>query len=494
MKIRQIEIKDFGEIKNKTLKFTSGLNVLYDEKEQAREMIRSFIEEMFFGNAEFPYAGIIWFESSGKNYRLTRDLHRETPYSELLCETSGELLDVDHISDSKVAMGISEAVFENAICIAPLKGNTGAEIVREVQRQIAGFQWSADRTLDLRRTSQRLKMTRKGYQVQVERRKKADQLEKGKISTAIRRLRAEISDLEDQKQQIGEQQSALQSGGESNGFQMLDGRISELEKKNRMQIIVMCITVIVAFSLAIYLGMNMQTVMPAILAGIAGALVFMTETNFEMRTVRELEKRKRMKSRWLAKQDKLQDGRNELDDELHEKNTELANLTEDLREMEEYAYLPLMDEIEIDSVNYAMDTIEKLSGKIYEKTGNRLVETMSEILRGITGGECKELLIDEDFHIRVDTGSELVSIENLRLIAVGQIYLSLRLAMGELLCGTEKLPVLLEEMFGAYDRENAAQTVTWLIGDQRQVIVSSGKKKELEVLKNTGIACNTITL
>ena len=39
MKIRQIEIKDFGSIKNKTLKFTSGLNVLYDEKEQMREDI-----------------------------------------------------------------------------------------------------------------------------------------------------------------------------------------------------------------------------------------------------------------------------------------------------------------------------------------------------------------------------------------------------------------------------------------------------------------------
>ena len=150
--------------------------------------------------------------------------------------------------------------------------------------------------------------------------------------------------------------------------------------------------------------------------------------------------------------------------------------------MEEYAYLPLIDEIEIDSINYAMDTIEKLSTRIYEKTGNRLVETMSEILRGITGGECRELLIDEDFHIRVDTGSDLVSLENLRLITVGQIYLSLRLAMGEILCGAEKLPVLLEEMFGAYDLENAAQTVTWLTGDQRQVIVSTGKKKELEYL------------
>ena len=54
MKIRQIEIKDFGSIKNKTLKFTSGLNVLYDEKEQMREEVRTFIEKMLFGNAEFP--------------------------------------------------------------------------------------------------------------------------------------------------------------------------------------------------------------------------------------------------------------------------------------------------------------------------------------------------------------------------------------------------------------------------------------------------------
>ena len=77
MKIRQIEIKDFGSIKNKTLKFTSGLNVLYDEKEQMREEVRTFIEKMLFGNAEFPYAGVLWFESGGRNYRLTRDLHRE---------------------------------------------------------------------------------------------------------------------------------------------------------------------------------------------------------------------------------------------------------------------------------------------------------------------------------------------------------------------------------------------------------------------------------
>ena len=93
--------------KQNTEIYIAFLNVLYDEKEQMREEVRTFIEKMLFGNAEFPYAGVLWFESGGRNYRLTRDLHRETPYSELLCETSGELIDADRISDLK---GVRESV------------------------------------------------------------------------------------------------------------------------------------------------------------------------------------------------------------------------------------------------------------------------------------------------------------------------------------------------------------------------------------------------
>lgn len=56
-----------------------------------------------------------------------------------------------------MALGISEAVYENAICISPLKGNTGAEIVREVQKQMTGFQTTGDCSVDLGKTSQRIK-------------------------------------------------------------------------------------------------------------------------------------------------------------------------------------------------------------------------------------------------------------------------------------------------------------------------------------------------
>ena len=79
MKIKQIEIKDFGSIYRQTIAFSPDMNVLYTEKERTRREIQAFIESMLFGRTDVPYAGVLWFESGGRNYRLTRDLHREEP-------------------------------------------------------------------------------------------------------------------------------------------------------------------------------------------------------------------------------------------------------------------------------------------------------------------------------------------------------------------------------------------------------------------------------
>ena len=494
MKIKQIEIRDFGSINKQTIVFLPDINVLYTEKEQTRREIQAFIESMLFGRTDVPYAGVLWFESGGRNYRLTRDLHREEPYSELLCEESGELLDADHISEDKMMLGISEAVYENAICISPLKGNTGNEIICEVQKQMTGFQRTGDCSVDLGKTFQRIKMTRKGYQVQVERRKKADQLAKEKISAQIRSLRREIRDVEEQRAQLGEQENDLRMNEKSNGYSLLDDRIGTLETRNQIQIAGLCTTALLALAGALILGLEAGQVVPAVLTGAAGVLLFVMELNFEMHTVRELKKHKRMKTRWLSRQIKLEDGRSSIDEKLREKNMELSNLTEELRELEEYAYFPLMEEVEIDALNLAMESVEKLSDRIYRQTGNRLVRTMSEILRGITGGTCQELIVDDEFHISVDTGKEILPIEKLRLIMVEQIYLAMRLAAGELLCGTERLPVIFDEVFCAFDPERLKEAVSWLAEVNRQVILSTSKKQELEVLKKSGLTVNEIFL
>ena len=113
---------------------------------------------------------------------------------------------------------------------------------------------------------------------------------------------------------------------------------------------------------ALFLGIYFGETVLAFVTAAAGICLFLLEIFFNMKTIRELEKRKRLKKRFLARQDKLQSGRDDLNDEIKEKETELSNLTEEYQEAEDYIYLPIAEEIEIDSLNLAMSTIRKLAG------------------------------------------------------------------------------------------------------------------------------------
>ena len=172
---------------------------------------------------------------------------------------------------------------------------------------------------DLGRILQMLKMSRKGYQVQVERRRKDDQTEKQKIRNAIDRKNIELHDLEEQRIEMRAQEDSLRklNGGHSEGI--TEERIDQLERKNQLQT-----------------------------AGLGLTFILF---------------RRRLRKRFLARQDRLQSGKEDLDEEIKEKETSLSNLMEEYQEIEDYTYLPIAEEIEIDSLNLAMSTIQKLAGQ-----------------------------------------------------------------------------------------------------------------------------------
>ena len=61
------------------------------------------------------------------------------------------------------------------------------------------------------------------------------------------------------------------------------------------------------------------------------------------------------------------------------------------------------------------------------------------------------------------------------------------MAAGELLCGRERFPVILDDVFGMYDEERLAAVLRWLHRQQRQVIISTCHKREMEILEREGI-------
>ena len=515
MIIKRVAIKNFGRIHDRTMEFAPGMNVLYGENESGKTTTHTFVKSMLYGIQrqrgraarkdaytiylpwENPavYGGVLWFENGGKNFRLSRNFYKENPESELLCEDDGEILDIEQGDLDAVLGGISETVYENTVSIAQLKSTTGMELVREVQNYMASYQGAGDSSVDLGRTMQILKMTRKGFQVQADRRRKENEQEKEKIASNIEYLQSEMDELEEQNFQIESQEKTLRTGEEENGGRILEERIHALDKKRRMWHMAGILTGAAALAAAVLVCLILQKFSYfCLIPLLAGAAAVLAEVRVTRQAEAELEKRKRQKSRWSAKQEKLQWNREKLEETKKEKTTALSNLISEYQEAEEHVYLPLAEELEIESLNLAMKTIENLSRDIHRQVGGQLRRRTSGILSEITGGKYTDVLMDAELRMTVNTEGRTVSLDHLSRGTVEQIYFALRMAAGELLCGEEKLPVILDEVFGMYGEERLAAVLSWLAKEKRHVIICSLQQREMEILEKLGIPFRKVAL
>ena len=67
---------------------------------------------------------------------------------------------------------------------------------------MASYQGAGDSSVDLGRTMQMLKMSRKGYQVQADKKKKETELEKEKLLSSMEYLKQELDDLDVKEQDL----------------------------------------------------------------------------------------------------------------------------------------------------------------------------------------------------------------------------------------------------------------------------------------------------
>lgn len=514
MIIKRLNIKNFGKIHDKSLEFSPGINVLYGENESGKTTVHTFIKSMLYGVQrqrgkaarndayatyepwENPavYGGTMWFEKGGRSFRLTRNFYKTAPSGEFLCDSDGELLDLEKGNLEQVLGEVSEAVYDNTVSVAQLKSVTGQDLVRELQNYMASYQGTGDSSIDLGRAGQMLKMSRKGYQVQADRRKKEIEKEQEAISANMDYLRREVRELREQQSQVQEKEKSLHMVPGTDGEAILDERIRGVQRKRFRLSAVFAAAVILLVTAAVALTMHAQPVyfiigscVLAVAAATAGVL-------FQLGCARELAKRRKTKARWLAAQEKLKWNKENLEGTVEEKLTALSNLQEEFQECEQEIYLPTAEDMEIEALNLAMDTIARLSGNINHQVGGRLRQRTSRILSEITSGKYEEVLMDEEFRMTVNTGERAVPLERLSRGTMEQIYFSLRMAAGELLCGAERFPVILDDVFGMYDEDRLSAVLRWLHKEKRQVVISTCHKRELQLLEKEGIPYQLLEL
>ena len=515
MIIKRFTIKNFGKIHDRTMELSPGINVLYGENESGKTTVHTFLKSMFYGIQrqrgkaartdtysmyepwENPavFGGTLWFENGGKNFRLTRNFYKTDQSWEFLCEDDGEVLDLEKGDLDAVLGGVSEVVYENTVSVAQLKSVTGQDLVRELQNYMASYQGTGDSELDIGRAMQMLKMNRKGFQVQAQKRQKETEKEQEKLVAKMDYIRSEMQNLNDQREDLRARETSLHMTEEENGEAILDARIEKIRKNQKSFYATLLATVIVALAGIFVLGQVLSgSVLPRIVVGILGILALGWEGIHIRNLSEDLERRQRMKARWTQKQEKMRWNRENLDEALKEKEKALENLQTDYQEMQDNVYLPLAQEMEIEALNLAMDTITRLSSNIHKYVGEGLRRRTSQILSEITGGRYTEVLMDEGLHMMVNTQERTVPLANLSRGTMEQIYFALRMAAGEVLCGRERFPVILDDVFGMYDEERLAAVLGWLHKEQRQVIISTCHKREMEILEKEGIPYNRLVL
>lgn len=180
-------------------------------------------------------------------------------------------------------------------------------------------------------------------------------------------------------------------------------------------------------------------------------------------------------------------------EELKEKTIQYDNLGEQLAELDEINEQSREYEMKRQAVQMAAEHLEQLSGAMRGYLKRDLNEKASTIIREITGGKYTKLVTDEKLHVSLVTDEKLVEIEQVSRGTVEQIYLALRMAVGELLC-EEEMPVILDDVFAYYDEERMLQTLKWLKAHKKQVLLFTCQKREEQVMKEAGIAYHKIEL
>ena len=305
----------------------------------------------------------------------------------------------------------------------------------------------------------------------------------------------EMNDLKEKLADIDEKEGSLgMRPGDENGAVLLDERLAETRKKRNGFAMGMLVSAAVGIIALILSAIMADSVVVSIVVAVIAAMLVGFCGKQQMKYAREFQKRMRMKSRWMSRQEKLKWSKESLKQDYDEKETALRNLQEEYQEYEENSYLPTSEEMEVQALNMAMETIEMLSGNIHHQVGRKLRIHTSQILSEITGGKYQEVLMDAGFRMTVNTGDRTVALERLSRGTMEQIYFALRMAAGELLCQEESFPVILDDVFGMYDEERLAAVLRWMHKENKQIIISTCHKREMEILDREGIPYQKLIL
>lgn len=494
MIILELILKNFGKFNQKQVKLQKGINLIYGENEAGKSTIHTFIKGMFFGiekqrgraskndvyslyepweNSLF-FEGVLRFEEDGQTYKIQRIFNKLSKEIIVINEAEGKELKEDEYEG--LIPWLNETSYANTISLSQLKGATEGGLVGELNNYIANINTTSHMELDIGKANGFLRKKKKEYE---------GKLKKG-VEDTLSRLEGEVRLLEQEIEQIGLKKEELEE--EYYGFADKEIKADNLRIKRASYVLsIIGIFVFSLFGIGIAVfNLNRLSYLLAFcgIAWLVSIGVFLWNLrrikNYTINLKEENEK-KEEKSKSLINQihklewktEQLQENVVRIQGNIEEYE---AKVNENKKILEE-----------LDAIELALITISDISLNIKQGFGDMVNHKTSILVERFTNGKYRDLKVDENLNVRINHREKLIPLEQVSKGTIEQIYLALRLAIADVLFGSQEMPILLDDAFVLYDGERLANTLKELSKMDRQIIIFTCHKREKEILDNLAI-------
>ena len=388
--------------------------------------------------------------------------------------------------------------YENTVSMSQRNAQMGESMAMELKNYATNYYTSGNGEIDLNGALEQLKGRKKVLENEIRMEMSRKQQKREKLEQEVSFIWRDVHHLEEELDRLEyragkeeEKRKERQLEGE-HGKGVMDEIRPEKWRIHPMEILIFALVIVAA---VIILSRPWNYLVAIVLFLAFGLYVWnrMKVGKKQVKTEPEIILEEITQEEEKVPIEKLRWEKAHITEELKEKTIQYDNLGEQLSELDEINEQSREYEMKRQAVQMAAEHLEQLSGAMRGYLKRDLNEKASAIIREITGGKYTKLVTDEKLHVSLVTGEKLVEIEQVSRGTVEQIYLALRMAVGELLC-EEEMPVILDDVFAYYDEERMLQTLKWLKAHKKQVLLFTCQKREEQVMKEAGIAYHKIEL
>ena len=422
--------------------------------------------------------------------------------AELICEEDGEVLSVED-GDLQMLLGEMDAErYDNTVSMSQRNAQMGESIVAELKNYATNYYTSGNGEIDLAGALEQLRDRKKILENEIRMEMAQKQQKREKLEQEVSFVWRDVHHLEEELERVEEElayrlekeeeKKKERQREEEHGKGVMDEIRPEKWRIHPMELLVFALVIVIA----VILFSKPWNYLIAIVLFLAFGLYIWNRMKVgkkQVKTEPEIILEEITQEEEKVPVEKLRWEKSHITAELKEKKIQYDNLGEQLAELDEVNERSREYEMKRQAVQMAADHLEQLSEEMRGYLKRDLNEKASSFICEITGGKYKKLVTDEKLHVSLMTDEKRVEIEQVSRGTVEQVYLALRMAVGELLC-EEEMPVILDDAFAYYDEERMLQTLRWLKEHKKQVIIFTCQTREEQVMKEAGLVYHKIEL